>query len=165
MSANHLAGFRRVNDEVYYARSPFCPVYPETIDELKAVARQNARGRVRICFHASPDAALHDMLIVLTGAAVYPAHKHLNKEEAFHLIEGRLRVMLHADDGTIEETVDLAGAPLQGGANTAFYCRIPMNKFHTVIPMSETVVFREVTDGPFVPEQTVFADWPAVRAG
>lgn len=165
MNTNRLAQFRRVSDEVYYAPSPFCPVYPETIEELKAVARQNARGRVRICFHASPAARLHDMLIVLTGSAVYPAHKHLNKEEAFHLIEGRLRVMLHADDGAVEESVDLAGPPPHGGAGTAFYCRIPMNKFHTVIPLSETVVFREVTDGPFVPEQTVFADWPAPRAG
>ena len=157
MANTALDLFRRVNDEVYYSSSSLSLASRATIDELTVVARKNTRGRARICFHASPEDPLHDMLIVLCSTTNYQPHKHLNKAEAFHLIEGRLRVVLFSDDGVIDNSFELAAAD---DAGAAFYCRIPRNKFHTVVPLSETVVFREVTDGPFVPEQTIFSPWP-----
>lgn len=160
MVSTALDQFRRVNDEVYYALSPLSLASRATIEELKAVARQNARGRARICFHASPEALLHDMLIALCSTTSYQPHKHLNKAEAFHLIEGRLRVVLFSDDGVVENSFELAGANDAGAVGVSFYCRIPVNKFHTVVPLSETVVFREVTDGPFMTEETIFSSWP-----
>ena len=159
MKQTALKEFKRINDEVYYATSPFCTVSRNTIDELKAIAINNPRGRARICFHASPEAALHDMLIVLCKTANNSPHMHLNKSEAFHLIEGRLKVVLFSDDGVIGESVELGGYPGKDASGAAFYCRIPVRTFHTVIPLSDTVVFREVTNGPFIPEETVFSSW------
>ena len=158
MDESALKEFRRINDEVYYASSPLSAVTRDTLEELKAVARRAPRRRARICFHASPAAPLHDMLIAMCRTTDNRPHMHMNKSEAFHVIEGRLRVILFSDDGAIEESIELADLSTAAGA--AFYCRIPVRRFHTVIPLSETVVFREVTDGPFIPEETVFAPWP-----
>jgi cupin fold WbuC family metalloprotein len=156
MKETALKEFRRINDEVYYASSPLSAVTRGTIEELKAVAVKNPRRRARICFHASPEAPLHDMLIVLCSTTGNQPHMHLNKAEAFHVIEGRLKVVLFSDAGAIEESIELGDLSTAGAA---FYCRIPVRKFHTVIPLTDTVVFREVTDGPFIPEETVFASW------
>ncbi len=160
MANTALDQFRRVNEEVYYASSPLSLASRATIEELKAVARKNARGRARICFHASPEAPLHDMLIALCNTTNYQPHKHLNKAEAFHLIEGRLRVVLFSDGGVVENSFELAGTNNADADGVAFYCRIPLKVFHTVVPISEMVVFREVTDGPFIPEETIFSPWP-----
>lgn len=160
MANTALSQFRCVNEEVYYADAPLNLASRATVEELKAVARRNVRGRARICFHASPEAPLHDMLIALCSTTSYQPHKHLNKAEAFHMIEGRLRVVLFSDEGAVENSFELAAADDAGAAGAAFYCRIPLKKFHTVVPLTETVVFREVTDGPFVAAETIFSPWP-----
>ncbi len=150
-------GCRRINDEVYYAEaSPFA-VTPALLDELAAVAAANPSGKARICCHAAPGDTLHDMFIALTQSADIRPHYHRRKVEAFQVIEGALEVCFYAADGTPGERIELC-APTPGDRR-AFYCRLPAGAIHTVVPLTGRVVFREVTDGPFSPEDTVYPDW------
>ena len=98
------------------------------------------------------------MLIVLRNGTTTRPHMHLKKAEAFHLIERKLSVVLFADDGVIEHKTDLSVLSTVA-SERAFYFRIPARTFHLVIPISDTVVFREVTEGPFKAEETIYPDW------
>ena len=45
------------------------------------------------------------------------------------------------------------------GSDKTFIYRMGKSYFHTVIPLSETIVFHETTKGPFLKEETIFPDW------
>ena len=55
------------------------------------MAKRTNRKRIRICAHPSSKNAVHDMLIVHFRDTYVRPHKHLNKDETFHLIHLGLR--------------------------------------------------------------------------
>jgi len=146
---------RQVSEEVLYATEPITVVGPELIARLKAQAAANRRRRARLCAHLDDTDRVHEMLIVHARGAYVPPHKHLDKSESFHLIEGRLEVVVFGDQGRISRVVPL-GEPASG---LAFYYRLSAALFHTVLPRSDWVVFHETTRGPFNRAETVFAPW------
>ena len=150
-----MINHKTINEEVLYTTDDIVKVTPEDIASLKEIAARNKRKRVRLCCHSDMESSLHEMLIVHTRGAYIPPHKHIGKSESFHIIEGRLHVVIFCDDGTIAEVITM-GAFHSG---ERFYYRIPENTFHSVIPISETVVFHEITNGPFIRENTIFPAW------
>ena len=143
------------NDEVFYTDQQVVEVGPEQIRFLKAQAAVNRRRRARLCVHPDTADALHEMLIVHTGGGYVRPHKHLGKSESFHMVEGRMKVILFDDQGNHTQTVEL-GAPDTG---RHFYYRLSAPMFHSIYAESETVVFHEVTNGPFNPAECIFAPW------
>ena len=74
-----------------------------------AKALGNTRERVRLCTHQSVEDAVHEMLIVhIKGTYIRP-HKHPNKSESFHIIEGNLDVVVFDDAGDLLEVIDQWG--------------------------------------------------------
>ncbi len=147
--------FRKVNDEVFYADAPVVKITADTIAFLKARAAENSRRTARLCAHPDVDDGLHEMLIVHSRGACVPPHKHPGKSESFHVIEGRLKVVIFDDDGTKAEEITMG----EVGSGLVFFYRLCEERYHTVIPETDWVVFHEVTNGPFDPAQTVFAPW------
>lgn len=147
--------FNQVNEEVIYINEPIVRIKPAEITLLKKKAVKNARKRIRICTHRDVNDAIHEMLIVHTKGAYIRPHKHFNKTESFHVIEGDLKVVVFNDAGNIKEVIDMGGYT----SGKDFYYRLADSDFHTVIPISDLVVFHEITNGPFIREDTVFADW------
>ena len=161
MKTEILDGCRRVNDEVYYAvKSPFV-VTPSLLSKLRDIAAFNQSGKARICFHSSPDDTVHDMLIALDSKADIKPHSHRVKAESFQVLVGALNVILYDVTGTPTQSIKLVAAGgNEGDSNdNSFYCRLPKDIIHTVVPQTDSVVFREVTDGPFRPEDTIYPDW------
>ena len=147
--------FTQFNEEVLYSSEAITRVSREDIEFLKEKAASNRRRRVRLCCHKDIAQAIHEMLIVhMQGAYVRP-HKHPGKSESFHIIEGRLKVIIFDDAGDISEVIDMAAFD----SGEKFYYRLCDARFHTVIPESEFAVFHEVTNGPFRKEDAVFAGW------
>ena len=144
-----------VSDEVLYTNEPVTRVSHDDIQVLKTLALRNSRRRIRLCAHPGVGDGLHEMIIVHAGGTYIRPHKHVGKSESFHIIEGRFQVVLFEEDGRIRDVVNLGHT--ESGAN--FYYRLSESWFHTVIPMSEVVVFHETTNGPFRPEDAVFAPW------
>jgi cupin fold WbuC family metalloprotein len=143
------------NDEIFYAEGPIIRVGSDEIDFLKARATENPRGMARLCAHPGVDDALHEMLIVLSRACCIPPHKHLGKSESFHLVEGKLTVVIFTDEGKVREVIPMAPP----GSGEMFFYRLSEALYHTVVPMSEFVVFHETTNGPFRREDMQFAVW------
>lgn len=147
--------YTRIADEVLYTTQVVTRIDRSDIATLKAMAKANARRRVRLCAHPGTEDALHEMLIVHARGNYVPPHRHPGKSESYHVIEGELDVLVFDDAGTVIDVVGL-GAP--DGAKP-FYYRLSAPRFHTVIPRTDWVVFHEITNGPFRREETIFAPW------
>ena len=146
---------RKFNDEVLYSDEPIVRVTREDVGRLKAQALQNDRKRMRLCAHRSTEDTLHEMLIVLTPKAYIRPHRHLDKCESFHVIEGRADILLFDDRGALTEVIPM-GDPASG---LCFYYRVADPVYHTVRVISPLFVFHETTKGPFNRAETEFAPW------
>jgi cupin fold WbuC family metalloprotein len=160
-SSNEATGLRRStslraqNPEVYYSDDAIVTADDATIAELKRIAAGNPRLRSRLCTHPDPSSDLHEMLIVHHREAYVRPHKHFDKPESFHLIEGTAQVVIFEDDGRIRDVLEMA--PYGRGA--LCYYRMPEQVFHSILITSEWLVFHETTAGPFDPSRTAFPDW------
>ena len=85
---------KKFNDEVFYAEDSIVRVDSADIEKLKQKARQNPRRRARICAHSNIDDSIHEMLIVHEKSCYVRPHKHANKTESFHIIEGKVDIIL-----------------------------------------------------------------------
>jgi glucose-6-phosphate isomerase len=105
--------------------------------------------------HRSTEEPVQEMIIALRRDALFGPHRHHNKTESFHVIEGRLTVLLFSEIGDLDQTIDL-GAPFEGAS---FCYRLSAPIYHSVIPQSDLVVFSETTLGPFRKADTDLAPW------
>ena len=145
----------RFNEEVLYAVDDVVRVDASDIDEIKRKARLNPRKRIRICAHKDISESIHEMLIVHEKGCYVKPHKHINKIESFHIIEGSTYIILFDEDGRINQSI------LMGDYATGrkFFYRLPRSRYHTLLIQSDVLVFHEITNGPFRPEDTVWAPW------
>lgn len=127
----------------------------EHIKDLKQRATASPLQRARILAHTSPEAPIHEMLIVQTNMVYVRPHRHHNKSESLLVIEGSARIVFFDDNGTVEETLDVG--PTVSGA--PFYLRSDSPRWHTQLVLSPFFVFQEVTGGPLKSEDTEFAAW------
>ena len=134
-----------INEEVLVTLDSIAKVTREDIQWLKAKAAGNARERVRLCAHRSIEDAVHEMLIVHTKETYIRPHKHPNKSESFHIIEGSLDIVVFDDGGEVSDVIKMG----EYSSGSQFYWRLSESNFHTVIPRSDFVVFHETTSGPF----------------
>jgi len=122
---------------------------------LKAKARLSEPKSHRICVHSSPDAPLHEMLIVLPKSVYFKPHRHREKSESFHLVEGELDVFLFDERGNVTQKIEMG----EYRSGKTFYYRLAAPVFHTVLPRTSQVIFQETTNGPFLKSETEFCTW------
>jgi len=127
---------------------------------LKQKADASPLKRARICLHKGADEPIHEMLIVLARGVYIRPHRHLNKTESFHLLEGRATVVFFDDKGDVTQSHELARS-----AGSSFIYRIDQPVFHTQIVHSKYLVFYEVTRGPWLPNDTEYASWAPEERG
>ena len=151
-----MADYIEIDEEVFYMKNSITKLFDKDVMFLKGKAKDNKRKRARLCVHPDRSSTLHEMVIVLRKGIYIPPHKHFGKSESFHIVAGSLDVVVFIGDGAIREVVSM-GERCKG--DNAFFYRLEEGLFHTVIPTSEMVVFHETTNGPFLKEDTVFADW------
>ena len=134
---------------------------------LKRLAMESPLRRARICLHADREDPLHEMVIAFCQDSYVAPHRHHNKSESFHLIEGQVMIVTFNEAGEPTYRVTL-GDPSSG--KPSIY-RLNCKLWHTVIPLTEFVILHETTNGPFVRHQTDYATWgpkdgdlPAIEA-
>ena len=147
--------YTEFNEEVFYTTDSITCVDEQSIDFLKSKAANNRRKRARLCTHLSPEDVLHEMLIVHCKGTYVQPHKHIGKSESFHIIEGSLGVVVFDDSGKIIKVIHM-GDPSLG---LVIYYRLSDSFYHSVVPLSDIVVFHETTNGPFKREDIVLAPW------
>lgn len=148
-----MIGFTQKSPEVFVAESDVVSVSEDNIAFLKQQALASPRRRARICAHRDNTDALHEMIIAIAKGSYLRPHKHHGKSESFHILEGEADVALMDDSGKVTRVIAL-GAP--GTGKSPFY-RLSDAQFHMVVVQSDMLVMHEVTNGPFLREQTVQA--------
>jgi cupin fold WbuC family metalloprotein len=139
----------KINDEVFIASNDIVCFGSREVDFLKERALENLRGRARICAHKEPTDTLHEMLIGIRSDSYIRPHRHENKVESFHLVDGTADIVVFADDGNISDVINF-------GPDKSFYYRLALPKYHTLLVSSPVLVMHEITNGPFDPTQS---DW------
>lgn len=139
-------------DEVIFNDKGIIKIDNNTISELKIKANSNNSKKFRLCLHKSPQDELHEMIIVHSKDQYIRPHKHMNNTESNYIIEGEMFVIVFDDYGNIKDTFKLSKEE-----NIAF--RISKNYWHSIIPLSENVIFIEVKLGPFDKEDNIYPDW------
>jgi len=146
---------KQISPEVFLVEPPIGRIGAEELAVLKKAALANPRQRARICAHPDNQDNLHEMIIAHAGRPYVRPHRHPRKSESFHMIEGRLTVVLLDDNGKVVERVAMGPA---GSGRVLFY-RLSACMYHTVLFEDDIAVFHEVTNGPFVPGEAEFAPW------
>lgn len=147
--------YRPLNPEVLYSEAAITIIGRSDIELFKHLSSRNPRKRIRLCAHGGPDDRLHEMLIVHERSAYVRPHKHPGKSESTHIIEGLVDVVVFDDEGRIESVIRMGDY----ASGRAFYYRMAVPVFHTLIIRSDVLVFHETTNGPFDRRDTVFAPW------
>jgi cupin fold WbuC family metalloprotein len=148
-------GLVRKSDEVFLASGPVCSLGAAHIAFLEQAVRSAPRGRVRINLHGNGQDSLHQMLIALVPQSYIRPHKHPGKSESFHIIKGLVDVVVFDEQGDISDVVTLCGDGTQGD----ICYRMSQPLYHTLLIHSDMLVLHEITDGPFVPDGSVFASF------
>lgn len=130
-------------------------VGPDWIERLKRVALESPLRRSRLCLHHSDSDALHEMIIVLQRECLFPPHHHPLKTKSYHMIEGRLAMMVFDERGRVTRAFVMT-PPGQGGIVCYRMCA-PTHL--TFLPLDPLIVFHEVTNGPFVRGEGIIPDW------
>lgn len=150
-----MVKMKKINDEVFYADEDIIRVDKEDIEFLKQRALKNERKKSRLCIHKDVNDKIHEMIIVHTHDTYVRPHKHLNKPEAFHIVEGEADVVLFDEKGKIIQLISMG----EYSSGKEFYYKISEPRYHTLLIKSDIIVFKETTSGPFKKEDTIFAQW------
>ncbi len=96
---------------VFHNADDIAIIGSDWIDRLKGIALTSPLKRARICLHRSDEDGVHEMIIALARDCLFPPHRHVAKNELFHMIEGRLGVVIFNDDGSTRRSFVLLGDP------------------------------------------------------
>jgi cupin fold WbuC family metalloprotein len=122
---------------------------------LREAVAKSPKKRARINAHSGDDDHLNEMIIAIDSSSYIRPHKHPGKSEAFHIVEGVVDIVVFDDAGEIERVVPLSAK--SGGE--AFYYRMSRPFFHTLLIRSSILIVHEITNGPFRPGSTIFAEF------
>ncbi|MFZ5354282.1 MAG: WbuC family cupin fold metalloprotein [Bacillota bacterium] len=145
-----------MNNEVIFNTEDIIKINKDLIEKLKKIALENDRKRARINLHKTLDDLLHEMIIVHTKGAYVRPHKHSKKSESFHMIEGSLIFYLFNDNGKVIDKFTVGA-----DKNSEYFSfRLSNNQWHSIVPVTDFVVFHEITNGPFTGvNDSIFPDW------
>ena len=125
------------------------------LEELKILAQKDPNKRARICLHKNDEEMVQEMIIAFCKDSYIRPHRHTDKSESYHIIEGRIEIIFYNDNGIEIDKVVLSDKRDEH----PFLFRVSNSDWHTVVPKSDFVIIHEVTKGPFNKNSSEFADW------
>ena len=152
---------RKTDPAVFVTDEKIVRVTKELIDTLRREAPGSPRKRVRFRAHVRDDDTVQEMIIALARDTYIVPHKHLDKCESFHVIEGEVDVVFFDDRGEIQDVVSMGDAK----AGKAIFYRQNEPRFHAVVPQTDVVIFHETANGPFRKGDSVTAPWAPAKEG
>lgn len=143
-------------NSVFRNTADVATVNAEYLTTLVHIAQRSPAQRSRLCLHRSNNDNTHEMIIALTDKCHFLPHRHPDKQESIHIVDGELDITLFNNDGTTREVIHLR-------RDTVFAYRLCEPFFHTVSARSPTAIYCETTSGPWSPEDTELAPWQTLE--
>ena len=150
-----MTQFKKINNEVFYTQDTITQINQKDISFLKANIKNTEKKRIRLCTHMNEQENLQEMFIALSKETYIRPHKHLNKAESLHVLEGEADVVFFDEKGKITKIISLS----KNLSKHYFYYRINEPTYHTFIVKSDIFIFHETTHGPFNKSETLYAPW------
>lgn len=124
------------------------------VEALIRKAADSPRRRANHNFHDDAGAPFQRMMVAMKRDTYVRPHRHPDKIDFNIVIRGRFDVLLFSPDGTVLERVTAA----PGGDTLGV--EIPVNTFHTWIPLEDDSLFVETKLGPYDPKTaSEFPPW------
>jgi cupin fold WbuC family metalloprotein len=137
----------------YYFTKDVAYVNQDMIAQLIEESAQNGNCNARICLHTSPDANFHEMIIMEYRDKYFRPHKHLEKGESCHIIQGEVAMFAFDDMGHVTHSHIV-------GRNGNMICRVGIDQWHTVVPLTEYAIYHESKPGPFLgASDSIYPEW------
>lgn len=130
-------------------------VASKQLESLKIAAKNSTLRRSRLCLHRNTSDQVQEMVIAFCKDSYVRPHRHINKSESFHVIEGELLVVFFDNSGSIMRRIEMG--PI--GTGKTFLYRLNADLWHTVVPLSDYVILHETTNGPFIKSEGDYATW------
>lgn len=141
----------------FFANSNTVMVNQKLIEELRQLSLNNGNCNARICLHTSSDSNFHEMVVLEREGFYFPPHRHTNKGESCHIIEGELAVFTFDDLGKVNNHTVL-------GKDGNLMSRVGIGQWHLTLPLTDPVIYHEAKPGPFVAaSDSEFAQWAPAR--
>lgn len=124
----------------------------ELLDKVTVEAMASPRLRMNFNLHASLDDKVQRLINVLLPDTVLPVHRHVDTDETYILLRGRLFVVFYDELG--RESGRTLLDPLKG----EYGVHIPAGRWHTIEVVEPSAIF-EVKEGPYrplTPEDTLY---------
>ena len=140
-------------NEAIFNKSDICIIQPELLKVLKKNAVTAPKRRFRYCLHKSHKDVVQEMIIAFCKDSKVPIHRHTgNSSESFHVIEGKLKVVLYDDYANLDQKIPMSSP----GNGRPWLYRLSCSFWHTLELESEFVIIHEVGTGPFDPNAQDF---------
>ena len=140
---------KKAKSITYFSRKGNAMVSRDMINKLKEISELRGERNARFCLHASPYSLLHDMIILeYQNKKCRKPHKHLKKDETLHMIEGEMLSLIFSDSGNLLEKIVLS-------PKNKFSYRVSKGFYHVWLPKTKLVIYREIKQGPFNPEDNL----------
>jgi len=140
-----------MSQAIYFEKS-IATISKKDIEYIKHLAKQDSQKRARFCLHRNRDDSPQEMILALCREVYIPPHRQLNRRKSYTLHEGKIRVVFFSEKGLIDKIIDLSAED----ESLPFCIRFDCSQWHTVLALSEVVVYSEVMSGEF---QVEFASW------
>jgi cupin fold WbuC family metalloprotein len=144
----------------FFCAQEIIEIGKEQLGLIKQAAIRDPLKRARLCLHHNHSDKVQEMVIAFCRDSYVRPHRHLNKSESFHVIEGDLAVVFFNNEGNVINRIKMSPC----GNGQTFLYRLSSSLWHMVIPLSEFVVIHETTTGPFLKEETENPTWGPVEA-
>lgn len=117
--------------------------------DLYLRAETSPRLRAHHNIHNSFDEPVQRLAIALLKGSYIPPHMHVQPHqwEFFHVVEGRVKLILFSDEGMVTAT------HLLGDGQESFAVQLPPGTLHTLVCLSERACVFEWKQGPYEPER------------
>ena len=126
----------------------------EELYNLDKLAKKKRLNKYRICSHQARD-KIHEMFIYHEKDYFVHPHLHKNKSESLFMIKGIIDYLTFDKFGNLLNVYSLSNM----GKNKLSYIKIKPNIYHSMIIRSKSVIFLEITKGPFLRRDTVYTKW------
>jgi cupin fold WbuC family metalloprotein len=126
----------------YFSKKKNTIINNNTICKLYKIS-QSIKADLRICMHNNVDADLQTMINVLIKKRNYFYSYHLNTDEVYHIIKGKLLIIYYEKKNKKKVLLSKENNRL---------LLIKKKVIHVTIPITKFCVFHETRIGPFRPK-------------
>lgn len=142
--------------KVIFKKGQIVGIDSKQISFLKELLNESSDKKARICLHDNIGNALQEMLIIHGQGAYVRPHKHMRKDESISIIEGRGLLVIFNEKGAVKRIQPLSTKSGKGN----FICRVKRGLWHSLVILSDALIFHEVSSGPFMGEdEHMFPRW------